>query len=897
MHNGQDSTRAQPHDTKQHTSGANGVGSVMTTNAGQANVPAASAVPPPQSPPFAQVQGQSSASSLHAAESGGGSVFPRPSSQRSVSPASPVSPFFHTTRGAGSVFSAGSRPESRHPTFEEQHTDAGSDVLVVSGEPFAPEKRAAGEPTKRRHGHRPTEPTAAGGGAAGGHGELYSPTGAGNAAGNGNGGGAPGSNDSDDIDDDIAADCGSARTGEGGANRQRLRYSESFRNQSYVKDLPVHLMPLANEIHKLDDDDLAYISDVTHTMANRDLYSLLPYTGSNWFLPSIRECEDDEKHWELRYTWKEGLIIAIGGRRLAIRLLNVFIRVCFLVLIWFMLWNMLPRWLVEPGGYVWDPAVLVVVSAIVGGLVCRIVQMPPLVGVLWMGIMWNNIPHLKYLTHGIVKEVFDICSKLGLTVILARAGYKLAIKEIIPHWRQTALLATIPFAMEGVSHSLIANKIFDYKDNYNWAFLQGMLCSIVSPAVVVPGSLYLQDLGYGRGVGPLSLMLSAVGIEIVIGVWCANFIIGLIFYDQKLAVAIVLGPVQFVGGIIIGIALGVLFYYVVELIKQEADRLPNGKYTRSHLNSCIDFAYVIFLFACYTMVFLGYKLNLAGGGCVMCVFFSATVAHMWTRTGKSEHEDHKKYVASWLAFTWDQAMMPILFATMGAKINVMAIFNADFFPKAIICMACSTAVRLIVTFVIQLGSGMPYKEKLLVCVGYLGKASAQASVGPIAANLVATMVAQLPVDQRHSLDTMAEYANNVQQISAMYVMFMACIASFGLVRGGQIVLKRDGSVKKKKKSKKNGQGGDTSSSGAAAAAAGEDAAAEEEEDVSGTHTSDALADGKPAVRPTRGAVEGSCVPREGSFSARASHGGNDHHVSFATFEPLHKEVRADNNPL
>ncbi|CAG9571288.1 conserved hypothetical protein [Leishmania major strain Friedlin] len=570
-------------------------------------------------------------------------------------------------------------------------------------------------------------------------------------------------------------------------------------------------MPLAHEIHHLNEEDLVYIADVTHIMANRDLYSLLPYTGSNWFLPSIRECGEGEKHWEMRWCWKEGLIVAIGGRRLSIRALNIFIRVCFVALIWFLLWNMLPCWLVEPGGYVWDPLVLVIVSAIVGGLICRILQLPPLVGVLWVGIMWNNIPTLKYLTHGIVKEVFDISSKLGLTVILARAGYKLAIKDIIPHWKQTALLATMPFVFEGVSHSLIANKIFDYNDNYNWAFLQGMLCSIVSPAVVVPGSLYLQDMGYGCGVGPLSLMLSAVGIEIVIGVWCANFIIGLIFYDQKLAVAIVLGPVQFLGGIIIGIGLGILFFYVVELIKQEAHRLPNGKYTRAHLNSCMDFAFGIFLFECYAMVFFGYKMNLAGGGCVMCVFFSATVAHMWSRTRTMEHEDHKKYVATWLALCWDQVMMPILFATMGAKINVKAIFNQTFFPRAVICMVCSTAVRFTVTFLIQIGSDMPWKEKLLVCVGYLGKASAQASMGPIAANLVASMIAALPPGKKHSLDTMAEYANNVQQISAMYVMFMAVVASLGLVRGGKLVLKGDQTVGKSRDKRASG----SSSSGAA----------------------------------------------------------------------------------
>lgn len=572
---------------------------------------------------------------------------------------------------------------------------------------------------------------------------------------------------------------------------KRQKYSKSFLQKRYVDTLPDHLVPLAHEIHQLDEADLVLIADIAETEAMKGVYSLLPYTGSNWFLPSIRECEEGERHWGLGYSWRDGLLVFIGGRRLHIRILNIGVRVVFLVLCWFLLWNMLPHWLVEPGGWVWDPLVLIVVSAVVGGFVCRVLQIPPLVGVLWMGILWNNIPTLHYLTGGVVKHVFDISAKLGLTVILARAGYSLSIKGILPHWKQSLMLATLPFAVEGVVHSLIADKLFKYNGEYNWAFLQGMLCSVVSPAVVVPGTLYLQEMGYGKGVGPLSLMLSAVGIEIVVGVWCANFILGLLFDEQKLAVAIVLGPVQFAGGVLLGIAIGYLYYYVVELLKSEAKRLPNGRYEREHFRSSMDFAFAILLFLCFTMVFFGYRVRLAGGGCVMCVFFAATVSHLWLKDGSKEREEQKRYVGSWLAVTWDQVMLPVLFATMGAKIDISAVFNAEFFPKAVVCLVCSTAVRAAVILCVQLGDGMPWKEKLLVCIGYLGKASAQASIGPIAANLVADMVAKLPDSEKGSLDTIIRYANNVQQMSAMYVMFMAPIASLGLVRGGTVVLTRE----------------------------------------------------------------------------------------------------------
>lgn len=77
---------------------------------------------------------------------------------------------------------------------------------------------------------------------------------------------------------------------------------------------------------------------------------------------------------------------------------------------------------------------------------------------------------------------------------------------------------------------------------------------------------------------------------------------------------------------------------------------------------------------------------------------------------------------------------------------------------------------------------------MVVCVGYLGKASAQASIGPIAANLVVDLIAQALPNEVHKYDQMKEYANNVQQMSALYVMFMAAIASISLVRGGQLLM-------------------------------------------------------------------------------------------------------------
>ncbi|RNF20929.1 Na/H hydrogen antiporter 1 [Trypanosoma conorhini] len=568
--------------------------------------------------------------------------------------------------------------------------------------------------------------------------------------------------------------------------------SQALDGAGLLRAVPEHLHSLALRINTLNEADLVMIAEIAEEYAKRGVYSLLPYTGSNWFLPQIREVEEGESHWSIQCGAYGRLSVTLGGRRLLLPVTNILLRIVVVVLCWFALWNMLPHWLMEPGGYVWDPAVTVVVSAAFGGLICRVLQIPPLVGVLWIAIMWNNVPYESYLTRGIVLPLKDIVSKLGLTVIMARAGYSLTFKGIRPHWKQSLMLATLPYACEGVAHSLIANKIFNYDNNYQWAFLQGMVSSIVSPAVVVPGTLYLHELGYGHGCQPFSLLLSAVGLEIVFGVWATNFIIGLLFQEQKLAVAIVLGPVQLIGGCILGIALGVVFFYLVEILKREAERLPNGKYEKTHFYATLDFSTFIFLLLASSMVFLGYSLNLAGGGCTMCVFFASAVTHLCIKDGNAELEQQQKYIGSWLAFLWDNLAMPCLFAVVGSKISISAIFNREFFPKAVVCLVSSTAVRVLVTFLVQLGAGMTFWEKMLVCAGYTGKASAQCSLGSLAATLVAEEIANLApgVQPSAALLQRKEFANNVQQVAAMYVMFMAAAASFTLVRGGVAILPR-----------------------------------------------------------------------------------------------------------
>ncbi len=261
--------------------------------------------------------------------------------------------------------------------------------------------------------------------------------------------------------------------------------------------LPLHLKTLAKQIRRLDPTDLLTISEMTQRITSRELYSLLPYTGSSWYLPEIRTVGDDEAKWSVGYDARRGVELTLAGRCLTFHIGAWLLRASILVLFWYMLYNILGSELMTRGGVVWDPLVTFVVSAVVGGTICRILQIPPLLGVLWIAIMWANIgPEVGYLTSGIYKDVSKIAQRVGLTVLLMRAGFSLSLKSIRPHWHASMLLSLLPYGVEVTVHGLIAKEIFGY-ESYTWAFLQACICSTVSPAIVA-GSAGAVLIVFGR---------------------------------------------------------------------------------------------------------------------------------------------------------------------------------------------------------------------------------------------------------------------------------------------------------------------------------------------------------------------------------------------------------------
>jgi solute carrier family 9B (sodium/hydrogen exchanger), member 1/2 len=334
----------------------------------------------------------------------------------------------------------------------------------------------------------------------------------------------------------------------------------------------------------------------------------------------------------------------------------------------------------------------------------------------------------------------------------------------------------------------MANSLFDY-NSFTWAFLEGCMCAIVSPAIIAVEIIKLQESGLGQGQGPFSLMLSAVSLEVCAGVWATSFILDLLFNQGSLVKSIILGPVQLLGGGLIGVGVGFAFFHLVAFLKRIGPRTKTGHCHPAHEKLVMKLSYCLFLTLSCGFVFFGNNQNLAGGGSVVVVAFSATIAQLWpAEVGDRELRNERKFFAQSLSFTWDMLAMPALFCIVGTTINIKDLFNSTFTPKMIAITACALAARMLVTYAVQWRRPYDWKQKLLVCGGYAGKATAQAAMAPLALLKVASLIetegytSELVEKQRK--------AKIVAQAAQFFVLVMVPVCTITLSKWGTYVLPR-----------------------------------------------------------------------------------------------------------
>ena len=173
----------------------------------------------------------------------------------------------------------------------------------------------------------------------------------------------------------------------------------------------------------------------------------------------------------------------------------------------------------EPGGPVFALYVLLVVSTVAGRAAGRLRPVPPLVGQLLAGCLLRNLPVVGPAVGAAVHPVSSASARTAaLGVILARAGLSLDVAAV---WRlrwPVSRLAFAPFSLVEAWRRRARRRPRAPTPSLHTPSPSASSLAGISPAVVIPSVLSLQERGYGVQAGVPALITTAASVDVVFAI-------------------------------------------------------------------------------------------------------------------------------------------------------------------------------------------------------------------------------------------------------------------------------------------------------------------------------------------------------------------------------------------
>nr|CAD7415280.1 unnamed protein product [Timema poppensis] len=188
-----------------------------------------------------------------------------------------------------------------------------------------------------------------------------------------------------------------------------------------------------------------------------------------------------------------------------------FSRVISLVVIGLLLWGILYSVggnTASPGGQLFNLYVLYV-TAILAGYVAHWCKLPPMVGMLLMGVLLRNIGFLA--VGGNYLRLVTFLRRIALMTILTRAGIELDPKHLERFSYVMLRLAIVPSVIEAVVVMLLTRYVMGLP--WVWGMLLGILLSSAAPAITIPTLFGLQLKGYGTDKDIPTLIIAASSFD------------------------------------------------------------------------------------------------------------------------------------------------------------------------------------------------------------------------------------------------------------------------------------------------------------------------------------------------------------------------------------------------
>merc|ERR1719153_1779201 len=421
-----------------------------------------------------------------------------------------------------------------------------------------------------------------------------------------------------------------------------------------------------------------------------------------------------------------------------------------------------------PGGTVFALLVLIL-FALIGGYLVKLfgdllshvsgvtVSLPPLLGMLVVGILLKNIPynfgqfgraecteaglnasfvdslhdlhlpedlefsdrnqtneavpsdcHPRYIGHELDPILSRSLRTLCLAVILLRAGLEL---DPVQLWRLSGMVirATfIPCFVEAAAVACLSHFILGFP--WTVGFMLGFVLAAVSPAVIIPCLMSLSERGFGVAKGIPTLVISACAADDVVAISGFGIFLGITFNKDADTMELALhGPIEVGIGVTFGLCWGLL-----------AQWIPSR-----HSANVAFFRWLILFGGGLIALYGAHLIQYDGAGGLAAIILSFVAAMQWRREGWGDHNPvSNSFTKMWII------LEPVIFALIGTEIQVDKIDPAKV-GLGIVVLLGALAIRMVGTFFAVTCGNLNTKEKIFMAFAWMPKATVQAALGPI----------------------------------------------------------------------------------------------------------------------------------------------------------------------
>ena len=348
---------------------------------------------------------------------------------------------------------------------------------------------------------------------------------------------------------------------------------------------------------------------------------------------------------------------------------------------------------------------LIIICALCLGTIFKKIELPSLIGYLITGIILG--PYVFNLINNDILSISSSLRQFALIVILTRAGLSLNINDLKKVGRPAIMLCFVPACLEIIGYLLLGH--FILKLSIFESCLLGSVMAAVSPAVVVPRMIKLQEEGYGINKNIPQMIITGASCDDVFVIVLFSSFLTMVNngnFDYSIFYQV---PVS----IILGIGIGLLFGLLLSLL-----------FKKININNSIK----ILILLSFTFIFVGLE-NLIKNYVPYSGLLSVISLGIMLKIKDNESsiELNKSYNKIWIFAEI------ILFCLVGAEVDIKFAFSQGLIVILVLFLAL--IFRIIGVFICLIKTKLNFKERLFCAISYLPKATVQASIGGIALSM------------------------------------------------------------------------------------------------------------------------------------------------------------------